>query len=49
MWEINCSLWVAVGISPGAEVQTVKIREISHISPQKRGEIWGTRIGGKGK
>jgi hypothetical protein len=22
---------------------------ISHISPQMRGELWGTRLGGKGK
>jgi hypothetical protein len=34
MWEINCFLQVALGISLAAEVQTVGIREISRISRQ---------------
>jgi hypothetical protein len=41
MWEINCSLPVALGISLGAEVQTVKIRDISHISRQRTSRDMG--------
>jgi hypothetical protein len=43
------NLRVALGISLGAEAQTVKIREIPTSPDKQRREIWGTRLGGRGR